>query len=218
MFNQVDWDKMLQAMYQTLYMSVITIIFVFVLGLTMGLLLYLTKKDSILESKIINKILSIYINISRSLPFIIVLILLIPITAIIVGTIYGEKAALPALIIGVTPFYARLVEMSLEEVDKGVIEAATSLGATQWQIIYKVLIKESLPSLIRGLTVTMVTLVGYTTLAGAIGAGGLGYIAYLYGFQRGNYQVMILATLLILLIVFIVQYLGELIVRSIDKR
>ena len=218
MFNEINWSKMTDAFAQTLYMSFVTIGFVAVLGLGMGLLLYLTQKGGLWENKIVNKILDAYINISRSIPFIIVLILLIPLTAKVMGTIYGVNAALPALIVGVAPFYARIVEIGLKEIDKGVIEAASSLGASSYQIISKVLIRESLPSLISGLTVTMVALIGYTALAGAIGAGGLGYIAYLYGFQRGNYQVMIVATLLILLIVFIVQLSGELVVKLIDKR
>ena len=130
----------------------------------------------------------------------------------------GPTAALPALIIGAAPFYARMVEMSLREIDKGVIEAATSMGASDWQLIKKVLIPESLPGLISGITVTAISLVGFTAMAGTIGAGGIGYFAFLEGFQRNNTLVTLVATIIILIIVFIIQMIGDFLAKKVDKR
>jgi len=136
----------------------------------------------------------------------------------LMGTMLGANAALPALIIGAAPFYARMVEIALREIDKGVIEASQSMGATNWQIIYKVLIPESLPALISGITVTAIALVSYTAMAGIIGAGGLGHFAYLEGFQRNNTQITLVATITILLIVFIIQWIGDFYTNKTDKR
>ena len=157
-------------------------------------------------------------NIFRSIPFIVLIILLIPFTKFLLGTIRGANAALPALIIGAAPFYARMVLIALREIDKGVIEAARSMGAKTSTIIWKVLIPESLPALISGITVTAVALVGYTAMAGIIGAGGLGNLAFLDGFQRNRTDVTLMATVLILVVVFIIQYIGDFITMKVDKR
>jgi D-methionine transport system permease protein len=145
-------------------------------------------------------------------------VLLIPFTKAIIGTMIGENAALPALIIGAAPFYARMVEIGLREIDKGVIEAAKSMGAKTSTIILKVLLPESMPALVSGITVTAIALVGYTAMAGVIGAGGLGNLAYLDGFQRGRSDVTLLATIVILIIVFILQFIGDVITTKLDKR
>jgi D-methionine transport system permease protein len=137
---------------------------------------------------------------------------------LLVGSMIGENAALPALIIGAAPFYARMVEIGLREIDKGVIEAAKSMGATTGTIIWKVLLPESMPALVSGITVTTIALVGYTAMAGVIGAGGLGNLAYLEGFQRNQNDVTLVATIIILVIVFIIQFIGDLITTKIDKR
>jgi len=158
------------------------------------------------------------VNIFRSIPFIVLIILLIPFTKFLLGTIRGENAALPALIIGAAPFYARMVLIALREIDKGVIEAARSMGAKTSTIIWKVLIPESLPALISGITVTAVALVGYTAMAGIIGAGGLGNSAFLDGFQRNHGDVTLMATILILVVVFIIQWIGDMITAKTDKR
>jgi len=144
--------------------------------------------------------------------------LLIPFTKIVVGTILGSTAALPALIIGAAPFYARMVELALREIDRGVIEAAESMGATKWQIIYKVLFPEALPAIVSGITVTLVAIVGYTAMAGVVGGGGLGNLAFLDGFQRSRNDVTFVATVLILVIVFVIQFIGDRLVTRIDKR
>jgi D-methionine transport system permease protein len=146
------------------------------------------------------------------------IVLLIPFTTLIFRTMIGENAALPALIIGAAPFYARMVEIALREIDKGVIEAAKSMGATTGTIISKVLLPESMPALVSGITVTTIALVGYTAMAGVIGAGGLGNLAYLQGFQRSQNDVTLVATIIILIIVFIIQFIGDFITSKLDKR
>lgn len=214
----VDWNQMLEATGETLYMTAIAALATFVLGLILGLLLFMTAKDNLWENKSINTVIGAFVNIFRSIPFIILIILLIPFTKILLGTILGASAALPALIIGAAPFYARMVEIALREIDKGVIEASKAMGAKTSTIILKVLIPESLPTLVSGITVTTIALVGYTAMAGVVGAGGLGTLAYLEGFQRGNNDVTIVATICVLLVVFLIQWIGDSLTTRIDKR
>lgn len=214
----VDWNQMLEATSETLYMTAIAALATFVLGLILGLLLFMTAKDNLWENKSINTVIGAFVNIFRSIPFIILIILLIPFTKILLGTILGASAALPALIIGAAPFYARMVEIALREIDKGVIEASKAMGAKTSTIILKVLIPESLPALVSGITVTTIALVGYTAMAGVVGAGGLGTLAYLEGFQRGNNDVTIVATICVLLVVFLIQWIGDSLTTRIDKR
>ena len=214
----VRFDKMIEATIETLYMTTISAIFVFFLGLIIGLVLFLTSPNQLLENKWINRILSALVNVFRSIPFVILIILLLNFTKLLVGTMLGPNAALPSLIIGASPFYGRLVEMALREIDKGVIEASIAMGASLWTIIRKVLIPESLPALVSGITVTTISLVGYTAMAGVIGAGGLGNLAYLDGFQRHRFDVVFVATIIILIIVFVIQFIGDVITKQIDKR
>ena len=217
-FPNVKWDKMWEATTETLYMTSISVIATFILGIILGLLLFLTSKGNIWENAFINKIISAIVNIFRSIPFLILIVLLIPFTIFLIGSMIGENAALPALIIGAAPFYARMVEIGLREIDKGVIEAAKSMGAKTSTIIFKVLLPESMPALVSGITVTAIALVGYTAMAGVIGAGGLGNLAYLEGFQRSRNDVTLMATIIILIIVFIIQFIGDLITSKLDKR
>ncbi|MDM5299396.1 methionine ABC transporter permease [Bacillus pumilus] len=217
-FPNVDLDVIWSTTNETLYMTLISLAFAFVIGIILGLLLFLTGKGGLWESKVINGVIGAVVNIFRSIPFIILIILLLGFTKLIMDTILGPKAALPALIIGSAPFYARLVEIALREVDKGVIEAARSMGAKMSTIIFKVLLPESLPALISGITVTAIALIGSTAIAGAIGAGGLGNLAYVEGYQSGNTDVTLVATVFILIIVFIIQIIGDLITNKIDKR
>lgn len=217
-FPNVDWVKMWEASYETIYMTLIAAAFTFVIGLLLGLLLFLTSKDNILENKIVYGITSVIVNVFRSIPFIVLIVLLIPFTRALIGTIRGADAALPALIIGAAPFYARMVEIALREIDKGVIEAARSMGAKVSTIIIKVFIPESLPALISGITVTTIALVGYTAMAGVIGAGGLGNLAFLEGFQRSRDDVTLAATIIILIIVFVIQFIGDFFTNRLDKR
>ncbi|KGR78189.1 methionine ABC transporter permease [Ureibacillus manganicus] len=218
LFPNVNWEKMWEATYETVYMTTISTVATFVLGLAIGILLFLTSPHQLWANKVANFITGSIVNIFRSIPFIVLIILLVPLTKFLMGTIRGTNAALPALIIGAAPFYARMVLIALREIDKGVIEAAKSMGAKTSTIIWKVLIPESLPALLSGITVTAVTLVGYTAMAGIIGAGGLGQLAYIDGFNRSRDDVTLAATIFILVIVFIIQFIGDFITTKIDKR
>ena len=217
-FSRVNWDKVQDKTIETLIMTFESLIAVFLIGLFLGLLLYLTSNSKSTFGRGFYAVVTAIVNIFRAIPFIILIVLLIPFTKFLIGTIIGVQAAIPALIISAAPFYARLVEIGLREVDKGVIEAARAMGAKNSTIILKVLIPESLPAIISGLTVTAIALVGSTAMAGVIGAGGLGNLAYLDGFQRNNSTLTFVATVLILIIVFAVQILGDTIVKKVDKR
>ncbi|MFL0436807.1 methionine ABC transporter permease [Bacillus pumilus] len=217
-FPNVDLEVIWNATGETVYMTLISLAFAFVIGIILGLLLFLTSKGGLWENKPINAVIGAVVNVFRSIPFIILIILLLGFTKFLMHTILGPNAALPALVIGSAPFYARLVEIALREVDKGVIEAARSMGAKTSTIIFKVLLPESLPALISGITVTAIALIGSTAIAGAIGAGGLGDLAYVEGYQSGNTDVTLFATVFILIIVFIIQIIGDLITNKIDKR
>jgi D-methionine transport system permease protein len=217
-FELLKWDKLMDATQETIYMTFLSVAATFVLGLLLGLLLFLTAKGNMWENRAVNTVIGTFVNVFRSIPFIILIVLLIPVTKLLVGTILGANAALPALIIGAAPFYARMVEIALREIDKGVIEASHSMGASNGQIIFKVLIPESLPALISGITVTAIALVSYTAMAGVIGAGGLGNFAYLEGFQGGNPFLTFVATVAILIIVFIIQFIGDYFTKKLDKR
>jgi len=218
LFPNVDWTSIWDATKETIYMTSISTVLTFIIGLALGVILFLSGPNQLLANKLTNIVTGGFVNIFRSIPFIILIILLIPVTKFLLGTIRGPDAALPALIIGAAPFYARMVLIALQEIDKGVIEAARSMGAKTSTIIFKVLLPESMPALISGITVTSIALVGYTAMAGLIGAGGLGNLAFLDGFQRGRDDVTLVATICILIIVFIIQFFGDIIVKRFDKR
>lgn len=218
LFPNVDWHDMWEATLETLYMTAMSTFFTFVIGLVLGIVLFLTAPKQLWANSIVNWLTGAFVNIFRSIPFIILIILLIPFTKFMIGTIRGPNAALPALIIGAAPFYARMVLIALKEIDKGVIEAARSMGASTWTIIRKVLLPESKPALISGITVTAIALVGYTAMAGIIGAGGLGTLAFLDGFQRSREDVTLMSTILILIIVFAIQFIGDRLTVKSDKR
>ena len=217
-YRMYDWEDIIEATKETLYMTSISVLATFFIGILLGLVLFLTGKGNMWENRVINTIMSAIVNIFRSIPFLILIVLLIPFTKLLVGSMIGENAALPALIIGAAPFYARMVEIGLREIDKGVIEAAKSMGAKTSTIIWKVLLPESMPAFISGITVTSIALVGYTAMAGVIGAGGLGNLAYLDGYQRNHNDVTLVATIVILIIVFIIQIIGDVITSKLDKR
>lgn len=214
----IDLESILTALKDTLFMTGTSLFVAVVVGSGLGILLYLCQEDGLYQNKTIFHILNFIINILRAIPFIILLFILIPLTQILVGGILGAKAALPALIISSAPFYARMCMVALNEVDKGTVEACKSMGATTFQIITKVLLPEAKPALFSSITIMGVTLVGYTAMAGAIGAGGLGHLAYLYGIARNNTSVMYLSTFLVLVIVFTIQIIGDYFVKKIDKR
>ncbi|CDQ39154.1 MULTISPECIES: methionine ABC transporter permease [Virgibacillus] len=218
LFPNLKLEDLTTATYETFYMTIIALIGTFVFGILLGLLLFLTRNGGMWQNKVLNVTTASFVNIFRAIPFIILILLLFPFTEFLMGTIRGPKAALPALIIGSAPFYARLVEIALREVDKGVVEAAKAMGAKTSTIIFKVLLPESMPALISGITVTAIALIGYTAMAGAIGAGGLGSYAYYSGFQRRDFDVVLICSVIIVVIVFIFQFLGDFITRKLDKR
>ena len=218
LFPNVVWEKAWEKTYETLYMTGVSLVFIIILGILLGLLLFLTSEGNLWENKVLNTFVAAVVNIFRAIPFVLLIILLSPFTKFLVGTMIGKEAALPALVIGSAPFYARMVEIGLREIDKGVIEAAKAMGAKTSTIIFKVLLPESMPAIVGGITVTAIALVGYTAIAGVIGAGGLGDYAYLDGFARGKTDVTFFATLVILAIVFIIQFIGDSITKKIDKR
>lgn len=217
-FKNVIWSDVWLAVYETLYMTIISTIFTFVFGLIIGTILFLTSRSKTHVGRLTYSILAFFVNMFRAIPFIILILLLIPFTNSLMGTISGVKGALPALIIGAAPFYARLVEIGMKEIDKGVIEAAEAMGASKMTLFSEVLMEESKPALLSGITVTAIALVGSTAIAGVIGAGGLGNLAYLVGFTRGQNDVIFVSTVFILIIVFVIQFIGDLLVRHIDKR
>ncbi|CAM4175729.1 ABC transporter permease [Staphylococcus schweitzeri] len=214
----VQWPDVWTAIVETLYMTVVSTIFAFILGLILGVLLFLSAKGKSKGARSFYAIVSFIVNLFRAIPFIILILLLIPFTSLVLGTISGPTGALPALIIGAAPFYARLVEIAFKEIDKGVIEAAWSMGANTWTVIRKVLLPEAMPALVSGITVTAIALVGSTAVAGVIGAGGLGNLAYLTGFTRNQNDVILVSTVFILIIVFIIQFFGDWLTNKLDKR
>ncbi|SEO71101.1 D-methionine transport system permease protein [Amphibacillus marinus] len=218
LFPNVDWFDLIEATGETFYMTIIALAGTLLIGILLGLLLYLSAPGGLWENKYINFITASLVNIFRAIPFVVLILLLIPFTNFLFGTFRGQDAALPALIIGSAPFYGRLVEIALREIDKGVIEAAKAMGAKTSTIIFKVLLKESLPALVSGLTVTAIALIGYTAVAGVIGAGGLGDYAYFYGFARRDFDIVFACTVLIVLLVFLFQFIGDIIANKLDKR
>lgn len=207
-----------KGLWETVYMTFVSGFFGFVLGLPVGILLFLTRKGQLLENIAYYRIISILVNIFRSIPFIILIVWMIPFTRVIIGTSIGMNAALVPLSVGAAPFIARLVENSLLEVPHGLIETARALGASPLQIIQKVLLPEALPSLINNAAITLITLVGYSAMGGALGAGGLGQIGYQYGYI--GYDAVIMNAVLILLValVFIIQFAGDRLAKKFDHR
>lgn len=211
------FDLLWKATAETLYMISIASFFTLVLGLPLGILVTVTRKGHILEKKRTNQILSYFVNLGRSLPFIILMIFMMPFTRFLVGTSIGTKAAIVPLVIAAIPFFARVVESALLEVDEGVIEAAHAFGASEFQIIFKVLLPEALPSLILGGTITMINLLGYSAMAGAVGGGGIGDLAIRYGYHRFRADVMLATVILLVLFVQVIQSTGNLIARQLLK-
>ena len=216
--SQIDWDAMIVAIKETMYMTFVSLFMSVLIGFVFGIILYITKDDGLYPNKMINRILDFIINLLRAIPFIILILIILPVTKLLVGTMLGATAALPALIISSAPFYARMCMIALSEVDKGTIEASKAMGASNVQIITKILFPEAKPALISSITVMGISLVGYTAMAGGIGSGGLGNLAYMYGFVRNNMAVMYTATFFVLVIVFVIQGIGDYVVKKIDKR
>ena len=209
---------LLPAFNETIYMVFFSVIFSLLIGIPMGILLYVTKPGNILPMNKLNKVLDLIVNIGRSFPFIILMILVLPISRFIIGTTIGSTASIVPLSISAAPFVARIIEGAVSEVDKGIIEASISLGASKFEIITKVLIPEALPSLIHGITLTIINLIGYSAMAGAIGGGGLGDVAIRYGYQRFQVDIMIISVISIIILVQIIQFTGNSIVSRITAK
>ena len=202
---------------ETLYMVFFSTLFSLLIGFPIGILLTVTKEENILERPKLNKVLDFIINTLRSFPFIILMILLFPLSRIIVGTTIGSTAAIVPLSISAAPFVARMIEGALNEVDKGLIEASSSMGANNWTIIFKVMIPETMPHIIHGITVTVISLIGFSAMAGTIGAGGLGDLAIRFGYQRFKTDIMVYAVIVIMIVVQILQSLGNYLVYRAKK-
>ena len=216
--SPVLFELLLRSIWETVLMTGASGLISLVFGLPLGLALVATDRGGIAESLWVNRILGAVINGFRSVPFIILLVALIPVTRLIVGTSLGTWAAIVPLAIAATPYYARIAEVSLREVDHGLIEAARAMGGNRWTIIREVLVPEALPGIVAGFTVTLVTLVGASAMAGAIGAGGLGDLAIRYGYQRFETSVMIAVVAVLIVLVCGIQWIGDRLVTRLDHR
>ena len=217
-FAELNWQEMIDATVATLQMLIISGLFTIILGLPLGILLYLWGRSNSIVIRVIYSALSIVVNILRSIPFIILMVALIPISKNIVGTSIGVLGTIPALVIGAAPFFARLVETALREVDRGVIEAAQGMGASTNQIVMRVLLPEARPGLLAGVTITLVTLVSYTAMSGMVGGGGLGDLAIRYGYYRYQMEVMIIAVVLMIILVQLLQMAGDRLVKHYTRK
>ena len=209
---------LIQATQDTLWMVGISTLFTILIGLPLGILLVATDKGGLFAAPLIYHILGIIVNIGRSLPFIILMVAITPFTRLITGTTIGTSAAIVPLTVAAIPFFSRVAESSLREVDQGVVEAARAMGCNNWQIIQKVLIPEAFPSLLLGVTITIISILGYSAIAGAIGGGGLGDLAIRYGYQRFETGVMITTVILLVILVQIMQWLGNLLANKLARR
>lgn len=217
--NEALWKEFQTGIWDTIYSTVAATLVACVLGIILGIILVAGEEDGVrpLPGPVM-KVLNFAINILRSVPFLILMIMVLPLSELLVGTSIGTVASIPPLIIASASFVARLVETSLREVDKGVIEAAQSMGCTNWQIVWHVLLPEAKPSLIHGSVIATVTVLGYTAMAATLGGTGLGQVAIIYGHQRSNADVIWVCVVLIWIVVQVIQFIGELVARKTDKR
>ncbi|WP_304680165.1 methionine ABC transporter permease [uncultured Desulfovibrio sp.] len=218
MFDQQTIEMLLVGVWDTLYMTVAATFFSYVFGMVMGVTLVACRKDGIRPNAFVYSVLDVVVNLTRSFPFLILMIAVIPFTRFLVGTTIGNNATVVPLVLAAAPFVARLVESSLLEVDNGVVEAAQSMGASIWQIIVKVLLPEARPSLINGSAVSAITILGYSAMSGAVGGGGLGKLAIMYGYNRYQTDIMIITVVLLIIIVQAFQSFGNWATRRSDKR
>ena len=211
-------DLLIPSINETLYMVFISTVFTVILGLPLGIFLVITREDNVLPNSKIYNSLSILINITRSIPFVILMIFIIPFTRLVVGSSIGTNAAIVPLVVAAIPFFARLVEGSILEVNPGVIEAGVSMGASPLEIVLKILIPEAMPSLVLNVTVTIINIIGYSAMAGAVGGGGLGYLAIGYGYHRFQTDVMFATVIILIILVQLIQISGNKISNSIYRK
>lgn len=218
----MTWQQLLsmiaEGTWETIYMTFFSTLFAYILGLPLGVLLVVTEKGHIMENQPFNSVLGTIINILRSVPFLILMIAVIPLTRFVMGTTIGSTATIMPLVIAAFPYVARTVESSLKEVDRGVIEAAQSMGATKLQIIYKVILPEALPSLINSAAIATTTILSYSAMSGAIGGGGLGALAINYGYYRYKTDVLLVAVVMLVVLVQVIQMIGTRFARTMDHR
>ncbi|MDP1913823.1 methionine ABC transporter permease [Brevundimonas sp.] len=217
-FANVDWPEIARASRDTLLMLSGSMALTVAFGIPLGVLLYLSGRGRLAANPVVNAVLSLIVNILRSVPFIILLIVMLPVTVLLVGTSLGVAGAIPPLVFGAAPFYARLVETALREVDKGVVEATQAMGGSTFQIVTRALLPEAMPGILAGATVTAIALVSYTAMAGVVGAGGLGDLAIRFGYQRFQTDVMVVTVVLLLLLVQLLQMLGDRLVAAVSHR
>ena len=218
MFDQQTVEMLLVGVWDTLYMTVVATFFSYVFGMIMGVVLVVCRRDGIRPNALVYNVLDVVVNLTRSFPFLILMIAVIPFTRFLVGTTIGNNATVVPLVLAAAPFVARLVESSLLEVAHGVVEAAQSMGASTWQIIVKVLLPEARPSLINGSAVSAITILGYSAMSGAVGGGGLGKLAIMYGYNRYQTDIMVITVVLLIIIVQAFQSFGNWATRRSDKR
>lgn len=216
--TQQMWTLLRQGIWDTLYMTLPSTFFAYLIGLPLGVLLVITKRGHILPAPTLNTVLGTAVNFLRSIPFIILLVMLFPVTRVVMGTAIGTRSVIFPLVVSAFPYVARMVESSLSEVDGGVIEAAQSMGSTTWQIIVKVLLREALPSLAIGAVICLTTILAYTAMAGAAGGDGLGKIAISYGLNRRQYDIMYAASVALVVMVQLFQWIGNVLTRRLDHR
>jgi D-methionine transport system permease protein len=207
-----------KAFLETLYMVAISLLVAIIAGLPLGILLFITDRGLFLENTTVKSVLGFVVNMVRSIPFVILLVGLLPLTKLITGTTIGPTAASVSLSVAAIPFFARIVETSLREIDKGVIEAAVAVGATPWMIIKDVLLPEARPGIVHGITITTISLVGYSAMAGIVGGGGIGDLAIRFGYYRYDNTVMITTIVILICLVQMIQFAGDRIARLVDKR
>lgn len=218
MLSSIDWNQVWQATGETLYMVSISTLLTAILGIPLGVLLTITDRGYFWENVWVQRILGAFVNIFRAVPFIVLVLFLFPVAEFLVGTTLGPTAATVPLIAGAAPFYARMVETALREIDRGVIEAAQAMGASRFNIVCKVLLPEAMPAIVSGLTVTCVSLISFSAMAGIVGGGGLGDAAFRYGFQSFNDGMLYVCGILLIIMVQIIQMAGDWLVRRLDKR
>jgi D-methionine transport system permease protein len=218
----MTWTEIAPLLWEgardTLYMLAVSTALTAVGGLLVGVLLFLTDRGGLLAAWPVHAVLGLIVNVGRSLPFIILLVAIIPVTRALVGTTIGTEAAIVPLTVGAIPFFARIVETAIREVDRDVVAAATAMGASRWEIVVKVLLREARPGLVAGLTITIVALVGYSAMAGVVGGGGLGDLAIRYGYQRFENEVMVATVVALVIFVQLVQMLGDLVARRLSHK
>jgi D-methionine transport system permease protein len=212
------FDRLLEGLLDTLLMVGVSSMVALVVGVPMAVLLVTSDKGGIFEAPPLNRVLGAFVNLFRSIPFLILMVALIPFTRLVVGTTYGVWAAVVPLTIAATPFFARIAEVSLREVDHGLVEAAQAMGCRRWHIVWHVLLPEALPGIVGGFTITLVTLINSSAMAGAIGAGGLGDIAYRYGYQRFDSQIMLTVIAMLVALVALIQLGGDRLAKGLNKR